>query len=403
MELDIQQFIPSSSVKISLDTSNVFEYLATLNYCQVSDRDPSRVTVISAKNFNLLIAFKDGRNLLVKQELHNNCGQTQAEFWSAWQLQALIKRFPDLESKIGAFLPELIYFDPDNSILIVKYLADYTDLYQYYTNEHKFPVEVARSIGQLLATIHSQTFQQPQYQQWLERSDIRPQSNQNPSDRSHPAIDLIDRLNHLTPQIFQVTPPGCLQFFRLYQRFPNLSLAMIDLGKSITPSCVVHHDLKLNNILIDLEWEQPGSTVIRLIDWERATWGDPAFDLGCLLASYLEIWLDGLVIGNSLSINQSLKLATTPLELLQPSLFLLVQAYLAGFPAIMLARPDYLDRVIQFAGLALIQNIEGKIYAERNFDNRGIVILQVAKQLICTPQAAMNTLFGANSSQLITI
>jgi hypothetical protein len=50
----------------------------------------------------------------------------------------------------------------------------------------------------------------------------------------------------------------------------------------------------------------------------------------------------------------------------------------------------------------LIQNIEGKIYAERTFDNRGIVILQVAKQLICTPQAAMNTLFGANSSQLIT-
>ena len=112
-------------MKISLDTNNVFEYLATLNYGQVSDRATSQVTVISAKNFNLLIAFKDGQNLLIKQELHNNHGQTQGEFWSAWQLQELINRFPDLETKIGAFLPELIYFDPDNSILIVKYLANY--------------------------------------------------------------------------------------------------------------------------------------------------------------------------------------------------------------------------------------------------------------------------------------
>jgi hypothetical protein len=388
-------------MKISLDTANVFEYLATLNYCQISDQNRSKVTVIEAKNFNILIAFEDGRNLLIKQEIHNNSGQTAGEFWSAWQMQELINRFPDLGKKVSAFLPELMHFDPDNSILVVRYLAEYSDLYQYYTNEHKFPVAVARSIGQHLATIHSQTFQQPEYQRWVETNNARHQTHQNISASVHPAIDLIDRLTHLTPQIFQVTPPACLQFFHLYQRFPNLSLAIVDLGKSIVPSCLVHHDLKLNNILIDLDWERPESTVTRLIDWERANWGDPAFDLGCLLASYLEIWLDGLPIGNSLSINESLQLATTPLELLQPSLFTLVQAYLTEFPAITLTRPDYLDRSIQFAGLALIQNIEGKIYAERTFDNRGIVILQVAKQLICTPQAAMNTLFGANSSQLI--
>jgi Phosphotransferase enzyme family len=389
-------------MKISLDTNNVFEYLAALNYCRISDQNISKVTVIPAKNFNVLVSFSDGRNLLIKQELHNNLGQTEGEFSLAWQMQQLINRFPDLGTKIGAFLPELLYFDPANSILIVRYLADYIDLYQYYTNEHKFPVEVARSIGKLLATIHSQTFQQPEHQKFWDDAKAQQANNRSQLASSHSAIDLIDRLTHVTPHVFQVTPPECLQFFRLYQRFPNLSVAIVDLGKSITPSCLVHHDLKLNNLLIDLDWERPSSTVIRLIDWERANWGDPAFDLGCLLASYLEIWLDGLPIGNNLSINESLQLATTPLELLQPSLFALVQVYLGEFPAITRTRPDYLDRVIQFAGLALIENIEGKIYAERNFDNRGIVILQVAKQLICTPQAAMNTLFGANSSQLIT-
>ena len=379
-----------------LDINNVFEYLSNLNYCNLTDRQTTTTTVIPAKNFNLLINFVDGRNLLIKQEIHNARGQTEGEFQLAWQVHQLMQNFPDLKEKIGDFLPEIIYFDDENSILIVKYLAEYGDLNQYYSIEHKFPIEVARSIGQLLATIHSQTFQQPQYQRFFERTDVEQQfatrTNQNRLDSSHSVIDLIDRLTRVTPQIFQVTPPECLQFFRLYQRFPALSTAIIDLGNSITPSCLVHHDLKIDNILkvdnisIDLNWTQSGSTAIKLIDWERANWGDPAFDLGCLIGSYLEIWLDGLAIGDSLSINESLQLATTPLELLQPSLFGLVQAYLAEFPAITIARPDYLDRAIQFAGLALIQQIEGSIYVKRTFDNRGIVMMQVAKQLICTPQ-----------------
>jgi Phosphotransferase enzyme family len=389
-------------MKVSLDTANVFEYLATLNYCQISDRNRSKVTVVDAKNFNVLIAFEDGRNLLVKQEIHNNSGQTAGEFWSAWQMQELINRFPDLGKKVSAFLPELMHFDPDNSILVVRYLAEYSDLYQYYTNEHKFPVEIARSIGQLLATIHSQTFHQPEYQKFWDDALAEPLREQEGRASSHSVIDLINRLTRITPQIFQVMPPECWQFFRLYQRFPSLSAAIIALGNSITPSCLVHHDLKINNILVDLEWERPDSTVIRLIDWERADWGDPAFDLGCLLGNYLEIWLDGLPIGNSLSINESLQLATTPLELLQPSLFAIVQSYLAGFPEIVIADPDYLNRAIQFAGLALIQRVEGELAEKRSFDNRGMVILQVAKQLICTPQAAMNTLFGSNFTQLIT-
>ncbi len=389
-----------------LDVSNVFEYLNNLKYCNLIDRDTSVVTLIPAKNFNLLINFADGRNLLIKQEIHNNRGQTEGEFQLAWQIHQLMQDFPDLKEKIGDFLPEIIYFDAENSILIVKYLVDYSDLNQYYSTEHKFPIEVARSIGHLLAIIHSQTFEQPEYQRFFDRADINQQfatqTGQNRLASSHSVIDLIDRLTRVTPHIFQVTPPECLQFFRLYQRFPALSAAIIDLGKSITPSCLVHHDLKINNILIDLDWAQPDSKVIKLIDWERATWGDPAFDLGCLIGSYLEIWLDGLPVGDSLSINESLQLATTPLELLQPSLFGIVQAYLAGFPAITIARPDYLDRVIQFAGLFLIARVEGDIYAKRTFDNRSIVIMQVAKQLICTPQAAMSTLFGRDSIQLIT-
>ncbi len=317
-------------------------------------------------------------------------------------MQELVNFFPDFGVTIRDLLPELLYFDPDCSILVVKYLADYCDLEEYYTRENQFPVEIAHSLGKLLATIHSQTFQQIEYQHFLSNTAAHlPRHSRENLAVSETAINIIRRLNRVTPRQFEIVPQECLLFFKLYQRFPRLSQAIADLGASITPSCLVHNDLKINNILLDLNWQLPGSSIVRSIDWERADWGDPAFDLGCILGSYLEIWLDGLVINHALSIHESLQLAATPLELLQPSLFSLVQSYLAGFPAIITARPDYLDRVVQFAGLSLIHRVEIIIQGYRTFGNQGIIMLEVAKQLLCTPHATMNTLFGRNFTQLI--
>ena len=228
---------------------------------------------------------------------------------------------------------------------------------------------------------------------------FRSKSIDSPIDSSKTYADgIIRSLSRITPDIYAMMPQECLQFFKLYQRFPSLSESIADLHHTIAPSCLVHNDLKLNNILLDLQWQQPESQLIKLIDWERVGWGDPAFDLGCLLGSYLEIWLDGMAISNSLSINESLQLATTPLELLQPSLAALMEVYLSGFPEITIARPDYLNRVIQFTGLSLIQRIKITIDGHRVFGNRGILMLQVAKQLLCAPQAARNTLFGTNAN-----
>jgi 5-methylthioribose kinase len=392
-----------------LDTDNVFEYLIKLNYCNVADRDTSRVTEIFAKNFNLLISFADGKNLLIKQEPHDCDGQAIGEFQAAWRMQELVKSFPDFGETIRNFLPDLLHFDPESSILVVKYLTDYCDLNDYYVQGNKFPIKIARSIGQLLANIHSQTFQRTEYQCFLNNSaaellnidETTPNFKREILAVSDPAINIIRRIDRITPDKFQEMPHECFQFFKLYQRFPSLSQAIVDLGNSIMPSCLVHNDLKINNILLDLNWELPGSQVVRLIDWERAGWGDPAFDLGSILGSYLEIWLDGLVISNALSIQESLQLATTPLELLQPSLLSLVQSYLDGFPAMIDARPDYLDRAIQFAGLALIHRVEITIQGNRMFGNHGIIMLEVAKQLLCNPTAVMDTLFGSNFTQLI--
>jgi hypothetical protein len=109
-----------------------------------------------------------------------------------------------------------------------------------------------------------------------------------------------------------------------------------------------------------------------LIDWERSTWGDPAFDLGTLIASYLHIWLNSLISSKAIAIDESLRMATTPLDVLQPSIAAVAIAYFAQFPEVLERRPDFLWRVLQFSGLALIQQILSTIQYRKSFGNTGI-------------------------------
>ncbi|MFB2979616.1 phosphotransferase family protein [Microseira sp. BLCC-F43] len=103
-----------------------------------------------------------------------------------------------------------------------------------------------------------------------------------------------------------MVPPDCLKFFILYQRYSSLGEAVAELKDAWHPCCLTHNNLKLNNILIHKDWErspkQLDEGMLRLIDWERCAWGDPAFDLGTIIASYLQLWLSSLVVASSIQI-----------------------------------------------------------------------------------------------------
>lgn len=69
-----------------LNTDNLFEYLASLGYCDRADRETSLVTVLPAKDFNLLIQSADGKHLSVNQEIHDDRDRTSGGFDAACQI-----------------------------------------------------------------------------------------------------------------------------------------------------------------------------------------------------------------------------------------------------------------------------------------------------------------------------
>jgi hypothetical protein len=265
----------------------------------------------------------------------------------------------------------------------------------FYLKENIFPTDIAESVGKVIGAIHHRTFRIQQYQDFFTSGE---------DVKSSPSPYVTSKLDRITPEIFGTSPADGLKFFTLYQRYDSLGQALAELTNASEPCCLTHNDLKLNNVLLSSSWEQSNQSsdsIVRLIDWERSGWGDPAFDIGTLIGSYLQLWLSSLITSKPISIEESLRMATTPLEELQPSMATLVSAYFTEFPEILHHRPNFLQRVVQFTGLVLIQQILATIQYQKSFGNTGICSLQVAKSLLCRPESSMRTVFGMDIAQLV--
>ncbi|MBE9009697.1 aminoglycoside phosphotransferase family protein [Pseudanabaenaceae cyanobacterium LEGE 13415] len=377
-----------------LSFQNVLNYLVDRNLCSEDEKTHAKVELKQAKNFNLLVSLSDQRKLLVKQEPHDREGKTIGEFKREWLIQELVDRFDQLHP-LKPCISESVCFDTEHSIIVFNYLEHYRDLADFYYRENRFPVEIARQIGKVLATLHQRTFHQQNYHHYF--------------TESHPASGrLAEGIGRIEPEIFGSVPADGLKFFALYQRYDSLGQAIAELSESMQSVCLSHNDVKLNNFLVSTDWlasdcqtVATDASVIRLIDWERADWGDPAFDLGSLIGSYLTIWLGSLITSKTISIDESLRMATTPLEALQVSIAATTIAYLETFPQILEQRPDFLKRAVQFAGLNLITVIQSTLQYQKSFGNNGICMLQVAKSLLCRPEASISTVFGMEQSDLL--
>ncbi|RUT10212.1 hypothetical protein DSM106972_007070 [Dulcicalothrix desertica PCC 7102] len=381
-----------------LSSKNVFDYLLAEKICTQEEQDLNKVEFKDAKNFNLLLTLQDGRKLLVKQERYNQEGKTVGEFLGEWQIQEFIVKTSQL-SHIRPLISEMLHFNANHSIIIFNYLNDYGDVTDFYVKKNAYPTTIAASIGKALATIHRDTLDCQEFQNFL---------SQNLEDVTIDKVtSFIHGIERISPEVFGLVPADGLKFFALYQRYDSLGKAIAELNTAFKPCCLTHNDLKLNNILLHHDWEQaiskkeqPINSIIRLIDWERGAWGDPAFDLGMLIASYLQIWLDSLVVNKSIDIEESLRLAMIPLNILQPSIAALAKAYFNNFPEMIERRPNFLKRVVQFSGFALIQQIQAMLQYQKSFGNTGICMLQIAKSLLCRPEESIPTIFGVAEFEL---
>jgi hypothetical protein len=382
-----------------LSTENVCKYLFDQDIYQHLNTVPQQMDSISCKNFNLSVQFED-QHFLVKQECHSAEGKTRGEVENEWRIHQFLEHFPEV-GPLRSLLPEVIHFDAESSILVSHYFSGSCDLDEFYEKTGVYSVAIAQSLALVLAKLHRTTFNVELYRDFFVSND---------SNTEHRSIlrtpSIFNGSVRLRPEIFGTWCEDGMEFWRLYQRYESLRESIDRLRQDWQPCCLIHNDLKLNNILIQRTWGEAVSRDesapfqegdIRLIDWERFLWGDPAFDVATVLASYLKIWLSSLMVGSELDLDMVLRLATTPLERLQPSLVAFMQTYLHNAREVLgnaIATPTFLKRTTQMTGLCLIQRIQAKLEYREPFGNSEICMLQVAKSLLCQPDESIPAIFG---------
>ncbi|MFM2062538.1 MAG: hypothetical protein RLZZ507_2208 [Cyanobacteriota bacterium] len=379
---------------LSLSSQNVIQYLQKAGLCSSEDSAlyESDLPESGGNNRNLLVKLADNRKLRVKQQRRMNFDRSRHDFFNEWLFHQLLDKFPVI-GNISAIASLLLHFDQENSILVHSYLSEYMELGEFYESTSIFPIEIATAIGTTLAGLHRSTFQKREYRDFM---DTAPEGQ----FRYH-YYNPAQGIGSINQDIFGHIPTEALKFHTLYQQYESLESAIADLAYEWKPCCLTHNDLQLNNILVHSRWQQLDNCLVRLIDWEACAWGDPAFDLGTLLASYVKLWLSSLVVDPSLELEESLHLAMIPLEVIQPSIVAIIRAYLHAFPMILEYRRDFILRVIQFTGLALTHQIQNMIEERKYFDNTHLCMLEVAKSLLTMPEQAVLTIFGSSESEIL--
>jgi serine/threonine protein kinase len=81
---------------------------------------------------------------------------------------------------------------------------------------------------------------------------------------------------------------GVLELIKAVQHRRHLCRHMAEQARGWRASALLHNDLKSDNVLVS-----PSGTSVRvcLIDWELATWGDPAWDVASVLAELIDRWV----------------------------------------------------------------------------------------------------------------
>jgi hypothetical protein len=370
---------------LNLTAQNVVSYLIDQELYRGKDDRSAKVTSLFGKNFNLRVQFADGADWLVKQEAigQHGCDQT---FAAEWAVQCLARSHPELATW-RSLLPVVEQYDAANAMLVSRFLTGYGDLADYYDRLEDPDPQVAQSVGRSLGQLHSLTFNQTAYRDFLLTIDDK-------INVAEVAPRSLGALPRLTPAIFGQVRSDALGFFRWVQAHPEVTTAMAGLRDRWQARCVVHQDLKLPNWL----WcEATGD--LRLIDWEHLDWGDPLTDLADLLAGYLDAWLESCDWLKGESLAAGLATAALPLTTLQPSLQGLMRQYFQAFPAVAMHDPNWVAQTLRLTGRKLIDRVECTIQYHLPMGPQAAATLQLAQRLLTQPEVAGVSIFGVDLVQ----
>lgn len=304
---------------------------------------------------------------------------TTKEKRSAIEHEAKVYHFLRRDSRcneIRPFVPEIVKFDSDKSLLMLDYVKNTASLREIQIQSGEFNQTIAGEIGEILSLLHA----------------IPP-----PAKSVTGVTPWILSISSPHTSLFHELSNGALQLVKTIQQFDGFKNNLSLLKTRWVSGSLIHFDLKSDNILIKKGREAKRQKKVQLIDWELATIGDPCWDVGCVFGDYLSYWLLSMVYIPGSSMERLAESAKFPLEKIQPAIGSFWNAYASRLNRSKEEMMQFLNRSTEFAAAKLIQTLLEQARMNQHITGLGPYILQVSLNMLKKPVEACRQLLGIST------
>jgi aminoglycoside phosphotransferase (APT) family kinase protein len=225
-----------------------------------------RISDVSSRNRNFRVIGGPSESYLLKQ------GIVADSAASLRNEAALYRRLSGRGGAAAACVPALHRYDTERGILVIEWIAGAEDLDALRRRRGSCPAPLAAALGRALATIHA----------------IAPDGEALRED-----APWVLALHRPPLEALRYLSAASVELVMALQRDARVGAALDALRDVWRVEALVHRDVKWANCIAH---PRPGgvrATRIRLVDWEMAGWGDPAFDVGSALSDFAALALDG--------------------------------------------------------------------------------------------------------------
>lgn len=258
-----------------LTSNNLAHYLLTRGQVHASEIVDGDFMVIEAgrRNRNFKVLRGEAPGLFVKQvpmlvpetmtSLHREA--------VCYQLARDNPRFSSLKDRV----PRMLDYDSGRHTLTVELVKDGENLNEFHSRVKDVPEFMGTLLARELANYHGAA-----------RQMLAAPSDLAAFPRTPPWVLSVA---HDAESVMPNMSPGHRQLIAVLRQSPDMVAAMDALRAAWQYQSLIHGDVKWDNFL--LVRDEGGTLSPRLIDWELADIGDPAWDVACLFGAYLLHWL----------------------------------------------------------------------------------------------------------------
>jgi hypothetical protein len=306
------------------------------------------ISDVSRRNRNIAVRSTIGPSYFLKQ---GGSAEAEATVECEAQIYKVLAGSP-----FRPYLTGPASYDEANKILITR-LADAEDLEQHYSRRGRLSPAAARAIGRALALLHA--------------TDV---GTANADVLYRPPAWALS-LHHVYLHDLPEMSPGHLEVRGLVQRHAGLGDTFDGLRAEWRLDGLCHFDLKWDNILI-ARGRSRFPDRVRFVDWEAAGIGDRAWDVACVLASWLAFWVRSMALTGGEPASRLPQQARYPLEGMYPA----IRGFWAGYAA--LAGPEtareLLPRAVTYIAPRLAEEAVSQAQGAMSASRRARLLVQMA-------------------------